>query len=107
MRACVLHGHELVQVIAIERPSVYHLLTMGIDHQDVPSARHVNRFAPLRRYLNRGSVHSVSSSDLKTLIRPADGMRSGACDHPQCQCEWPRGKVAFGSRTKLNWAACS
>src|SRR5262245_4051724 len=112
MRARVLHGHELVEVIAIERPSVYYLLSMGVDHEDVPSARHVYRFAPPRRYLNRRCVHSVSSPGSKTLIRPADGIRRGALPRGatratilSANANGPSGKVArcrpFGGRTQI------
>src|SRR5262245_61324951 len=61
MRAGVLHRHELTQVIAIERPSVYHLLSVGIDDPNVLPARNVRRLAPSCRYLNRGCVHSPTS----------------------------------------------
>src|SRR5262245_4863651 len=61
MRPGVLHGHELAHVIAIERPSVYHLLSVGINHQDVLPARNLRRLAPSRRYLNRGCIHSATS----------------------------------------------
>src|SRR5262249_19860701 len=61
MRTGVLHRHELTQVIAIERPSVYHLLSVGIDDQYVLPPRNVRRLAPSCRYLNRGCIHSPTS----------------------------------------------
>src|SRR5262249_16846213 len=61
MRTGVLHRHELTQVIAIERPCVYHLLSVGIDDQYVLPPRNVRRLAPSCRYLNRGCIHSPTS----------------------------------------------
>ena len=61
MRTGVLHRHELTQVIAIERPSVDHLLAVGVNDQYVLPARYVRRLALSCRYLNRGCVHSPTS----------------------------------------------
>jgi hypothetical protein len=61
MRTSVLHRHELTQIIAIERPSVYHLLSVGIDDPNVLPTRNLRRFAPSCRYLNRGCSHFPTS----------------------------------------------
>jgi hypothetical protein len=57
----MLHGHELAQVIAIERPGVNHLFSVSIDDQNVLTALNVRRLAPSRRDLNRGWIHSPAS----------------------------------------------
>ena len=91
MRACVLHGHELAQLIAIERPGVDHLLSVGIDHFNVLSACYVRRSTLSRRYLNCCCVHSVSSLGAHATSRlntPRRRMRHAseprARSHPQC-----------------------
>src|SRR5215475_14597661 len=69
MCAGVFHRHELTQVIAIERPSVHHLLPVGIDDPNVLPTRNVRRLAPSCRYLNRGCSHFLPRLGLAPLVR--------------------------------------
>ena len=48
----VLHGHELVQIVSVESPSVNDLSAVSVDHLDLPSLPDTNRFSAAGRNLD-------------------------------------------------------